>query len=69
MAYLSEYNTDRQFTATVMGTKRLTPTDTEEIREIYLEVDDRDFACQVDQSFGVLVKTTNEFGNPYHHRL
>lgn len=69
MAYLSEYNTDKQFTATVMYSTRLTPEDTDEIREIFIEVNDRDFHCKVDQSFGVLVKTDNEFGNSYHHRL
>ena len=47
---------------------RLTPTDAEEIREIVLEAP-AGFVCQVDQSFGVLVTTSGEFGNKYHHRL
>ncbi|MCA6074031.1 ferredoxin-NADP reductase [Fulvivirga sedimenti] len=69
MAHLSDYSTDKQYQATVMRTERLTPADTEEVREIMLEVDQPDFSCQVDQSFGVLVETDGEFGNKYHHRL
>ena len=69
MAHLSDYNTDRQFHATVCDTKRLTPQDTDEIREILLEVEEPDFSCQVDQSFGVLVDSDGEFGNTFHHRL
>jgi ferredoxin--NADP+ reductase len=34
-----------------------------------LEVKQKDFECQVDQSFGVLVKSSGEFGNSQHHRL
>jgi ferredoxin--NADP+ reductase len=69
MTYLSDLNTKTQYKAKVRKTKRLTPSNTEEIREIMLEVDDPGFQCQVDQSFGVLVKHDSEFGNEYHHRL
>ncbi|HQU60473.1 MAG: hypothetical protein KDD02_20785 [Phaeodactylibacter sp.] len=50
-------------------TERLTPADTEEVREIVLEVKQPGFDCHVDQSFGVLVKTSGEFGKTVHHRL
>jgi ferredoxin--NADP+ reductase len=69
MTYLSDLNTKTQYKAKVRKTKRLTPANTEEIREIMLEVDDPGFQCQVDQSFGVLVKHDSDFGNEYHHRL
>ena len=69
MAHLSDYDIEKQYQATVKKTARLTPLDTEEVREILLEVKQPEFECQVDQSFGVLVKTSGEFGNSMHHRL
>ena len=69
MAHISEYNTDKQYQATVKETKRLTPAETEEVREILLEVQQPEFQCKVDQSFGVLVNVSGEFGNTKHHRL
>lgn len=69
MAHLADYKTDLQYQATIKKTERLTPADTEEVREILLEVQQEDFDCEVDQSFGVLVKTMGEFGRVEHHRL
>lgn len=69
MAQLADYNTENRYKATVKKTERLTPEETDEVREIQLEVNQPDFDCEVDQSFGVLVKTNGEFGNKYHHRL
>ncbi|MGK7390155.1 MAG: ferredoxin-NADP reductase [Candidatus Cyclobacteriaceae bacterium M2_1C_046] len=69
MAHLADYNTDKRFTATVKKTRRLTPEDTDEIRELLLEVNHPDFKCEVDQSIGVLVNTNGEFGKNLHHRL
>ncbi|MCB0547938.1 MAG: hypothetical protein KDD19_10160 [Phaeodactylibacter sp.] len=69
MAHLADYNTKNQYLATVKKTERLTPANTEEVREILLEVKEPGFDCQVDQSFGVMVKTNGEFGNKFHHRL
>ena len=69
MAHLSDFNTENQYKATVKKTERLTPDSTEEIREISLEVIDPAFECRVDQSFGVLLKRSNEFGTSVHHRL
>ena len=68
MARITDFNTEKKYRATVKKTERLTPANTEEIREILLEVQP-EFECQVDQSFGVLVKSSGEFGNTYHHRL
>lgn len=69
MSYLSDLNTKQQYKARVKQTHRLTPTNKEEIREIILEVEDPAFKCKVDQSFGVLVKHSSDFGNEFHHRL
>jgi ferredoxin--NADP+ reductase len=69
MTKLSDYNIERKFPARVVETKRLTPEDLEEVREIQLEVEDPSFHCEIDQSFGVLVETKGAFGNQYHHRL
>ncbi len=69
MAHLSDYDTRTQYKATIKKTKRLTPDDTDEVREIQLEIDHPDFKCEIDQSFGVLVETDGEFGTPFHHRL
>lgn len=69
MAHLLDFDTEKQYKAVVKETSRLTPENTEEVREIVLEVKDSSFTCEVDQSFGVLVKATGDFGNTYHHRL
>jgi ferredoxin--NADP+ reductase len=69
MAHLSDYNTENRYQAAVKNTVRLTPEDAEEIREIKLEVNNPEFECQVDQSFGVLVDTDGEFGSSQHLRL
>lgn len=69
MAHLSDYDTSKKFTAKIKKTKRLTPEDTDEIREIVLEVNDPEFNCEINQSFGVLVETDGSFGTPFHHRL
>ncbi len=68
MAHLADFNTEKKFRATVKKTERLTPANTEEVREIVLEAQP-DFNVKVDQSFGVLVKSSGEFGNTFHHRL
>jgi ferredoxin--NADP+ reductase len=69
MSYLSDLNTKQQYKAKVKKSERLTPANTEEIREIVLEVGSPDFKVKVDQSFGVLVEHKSEFGNEFHHRL
>ena len=69
MAHIADFNTDHRYHATVKKTKRFTPQDTDEIREIMLEVKEPEFNCEVGQSFGVLVKSSGDFGNTLHHRL
>jgi ferredoxin--NADP+ reductase len=69
MAYLADYQTEPRFRAAVRKTERLTPMDTDEVREIQLEVLEPGFDCAIDQSFGVLLNYKDEFGNTQHHRL
>ena len=69
MAQLSDYLSGTHYKAIVRGNKRITPLDTEDIREIQIEVQDKNFHCNVDQSFGVIVKYVGPFGNNVHHRL
>ena len=69
MAHLADFNIEKKYEAVVKKTERLTPKNTEEIREILLEIKQADFKCDVDQSFGILVKAKSEFGNTFHHRL
>ncbi len=69
MAYLADYQTEPHYRAAVRKTERLTPMDTDEVREIQLEVLEPGFNCAVDQSFGVLLDHKDEFGNTKHHRL
>lgn len=69
MARLADYKTDKQYTAIVRKNRRLTPEETEEVRELLIEIDDPNFQCDIDQSIGVLVQMASEFGNQFHHRL
>ncbi len=69
MAHLADLNVDNKFKAVVKKTARLTPAETEEVREIVLEVNRPGHDWKVDQSFGVLVEAKGEFGNTHHHRL
>jgi ferredoxin--NADP+ reductase len=69
MANLSDYLSGTHYKAVVKSTKRFTPPEAEDIREIIIEVQDKNFHCDVDQSFGVIVKYVGPFGNNVHHRL
>lgn len=69
MAHLSDYDIRKQYFAKVKKSRRLSPDDAEEVREIVLEVSDPAFKCEIDQSFGVLIKSSDAFGNTLHHRL
>jgi len=69
MAHLSDYDTRKQYFAVVKKTRRLSPEEAEEVRELVLEVKDPDFDCEIDQSFGVLVRSEDDFGNTVHLRL
>lgn len=69
MAKIADFINGTRYQAKVKSTKRLTPPDTDEVREIIFEVDDPHFECKVDQSFGVIVKSDGAFGNKEHQRF
>ena len=69
MANLSDYLSGTHYKAVVNSTKRFTPPEAEDIREIIIEVQDKNFHFDVDQSFGVIVKYVGPFGHNVHHRL
>ena len=69
MAHLSDYPIDERYNATVKKTKRLSPENTEEVRELLLEIDRPDFDFELGQSIGVLLEGDPSFGEHYHHRL
>ena len=53
---LEDYDIETKYTATVKETARITPEEAEdEIRNIVLEVDAKDFKFDIGQSIGVLV--------------
>ena len=69
MAHLVDFNTKNNYQAIIKKTERLTPPETEEVREIVLEVQEPAFECEIDQSFGVLMQVSDDFGDRPHHRL
>ena len=69
MATLADFLNEKKYEAIIRKSSRLTPSDTDEVREIILEVNDPSFHCTANQSFGVVVASDGEFGNEFHHRL
>ena len=61
MIHLSDLDTADKYKAKVKKSTRFTPNNTDEIREILLEIDRPEFVYKVGQSIGVLVKNA-EFG-------
>ena len=66
---LDDYDFEQTFTATVKETSRITPDESDEIRNIVLEVGDKGFKFDVGQNIGVLVPGPHEFGQGDHLRL
>lgn len=54
--------------AVVSATRRVTPEDTDEVREIRLRIDEPAFYFLEGQNIGVLVPGPHAFGNRTHHR-
>lgn len=54
--------------AVIRSSIRITPDDSEEVREIVLHVSDPSFRFQSGQSIGVLVPGPHALGNQFHHR-
>jgi len=67
---LEEYDTEPRYQATVVSSERITPeTSSEEVRELVLDVDLKDFPFKIGQSIGVLAPGSPEFGHKHHFRL
>jgi ferredoxin--NADP+ reductase len=69
MAHITELISGTKYQAKVLKSKRLTPENTDEIREILIEIQQPEFDIRTDQSFGVLINSAGAFGNQVHHRL
>lgn len=54
--------------ATVLASNRITPANTDEVRQIVLHVDEPSFYFPEGQNIGVLVPGPHPFGNAFHHR-
>lgn len=54
--------------ATVLATRRVTPADVDEVREIVLQVNDPSFRFVEGQTVEVVVPGPHPFGNKYHKR-
>jgi ferredoxin--NADP+ reductase len=67
---LQDYDTQTQFSATVVSGERITPESSdEEVRELVLDVDRDDFSFELGQSVGVLAPGSPDFGKDRHFRL
>lgn len=66
---LTEYDISNPYEATVVSNKRITSTETDEVRHIVLGIPDATFHHVEGQSIGVLVPGPHEFGNEHHMRL
>ncbi|MCU7916727.1 MAG: oxidoreductase [Candidatus Thiodiazotropha sp. (ex Epidulcina cf. delphinae)] len=54
--------------AILISSTRITPTSTDEVRHLVLQIDEPAFRFATGQSIGVLVPGPHAFGNEYHHR-
>lgn len=67
---LQDFDTGDTYTAHVVSSERLTPTESkEEVREIVLEIDRDNFEYEPGQSVGVIVSGDHEQGHKHHFRL
>ena len=67
--HLADYDTKTRHQATVFSSRRITPEDYDEVREIILDVEGAGFNYKVGQSIGVLIPGTQDLGHDYHFRL
>jgi len=66
---LADYDISHQYTVRVTDSRRVTPVNSDEIRELKLEILNDDFSFEVGQSIGVLIKGPHDLGHPLHFRL
>ncbi len=60
--------TENSCEAILKSSTRITPENSDEVRQLVLQIDDPAFRYGAGQSVGVLVPGPHEFGNAYHHR-
>ncbi len=66
--YEFEPNVTRTRDAVVEGSRRITPDSTDEVRQVFLRIDDGALQVQEGETVGVLVPGPHPFGNKIHHR-
>jgi ferredoxin--NADP+ reductase len=67
---LEDYDTTEHYSVQVKQNTRITPEMSEDdIRELVLEIADKNFSYEVGQSIGVLIPGPHEFGHDVHFRL
>ena len=60
---LQDFDTGDTYTAHVISSERITPENTDEVRNLVLSIDNPGFEYQDGQSVGVLIPGPHEFGN------
>ena len=66
---LTDYDISQQFSAVIKQNRRITPEDTEEVRELILEIQEPNFNFNVGQSIGIVVPGPHDMGHKHHFRL
>lgn len=67
---IDQYDIDVTYQAKVVSSDRITEENTDEVKDIVLEIDHHAFDFKVGQSIGVILEGPHdEFGHPYHMRL
>jgi len=68
--HLQDYDTTQRYSAIVKQTMRITPQESsEEVDELILEVNNKDFTFEIGQCIGVLVPGPHAAGHEFHFRL
>jgi len=67
---LENFDTERRYAATVKSSMRITSEKSdEEVRELILQIDDKDFTVDIGQSIGVIIPGPHPYGHKNHFRL
>ncbi len=67
---LDQYDFDQTYHAKLLASERISAEDTDEVRELLLEVDHSAFDYKIGQSLGVVIEGPHdEIGHPRHFRL
>ena len=70
VTHLEDYDTEQRFDATIVSSERITPEASDvEVRELTLDIQQRDFELHLGQSVGVISPGNKEFGQKHHFRL